>query len=130
MRKNGGQLERVDDASDSDTVVVECACGAFDEAGEPRRAVAVDPDIKERNVKRLRRIEGQVRGLQKMVDDDRYCADILTQISSVHEALRSVGRELMRNHLKHCAASAIAAGSDKADAMYDELLELMYKHAR
>ncbi len=65
-----------------------------------------------------------------MVDDDRYCADILTQISSVHEALRSVGRELMRNHLKHCAASAITAGSDKADAMYDELLELMYKHAR
>ena len=129
MRKNGGHQERVEDASDSDTLV-ECACGAFDEAGEHRRAVAVDPDIKARNVKRLRRIEGQVRGLQKMVDDDRYCADILTQISSVHEALRSVGRELMRNHLKHCAASAIAAGSDKADAMYDELLELMYKHAR
>ena len=112
------------------TMVVGCACGASDESGEHRHAVAVDPDIKARNVKRLRRIEGQVRGLQKMVDDDRYCADIMTQISSVHEALRSVGRELMRNHLKHCAATAIAAGSDKADAMYDELLELMYKHAR
>jgi len=111
-------------------MVVGCACGASDESGEHRHAVAVDPDIKARNVKRLRRIEGQVRGLQKMVDDDRYCADIMTQISSVHEALRSVGRELMRNHLKHCAATAIAAGSDKADAMYDELLELMYKHAR
>ena len=130
MRKNGGHTGRADDASASDTLVVECACGAFDEAGEHRHAVAVDPDIKASNVKRLRRIEGQVRGLQKMVDDDRYCADILTQISSVHEALRSVGRELMRNHLKHCASSAIAAGADKADAMYDELLELMYKHAR
>ena len=91
---------------------------------------AEDPERKKNLQVRLRRGEGQVRGLQKMVDDDRYCADILTQISSVHEALRSVGRELMRNHLKHCAAGAIAAGADKADAMYDELLELMYKHAR
>jgi CsoR family transcriptional regulator, copper-sensing transcriptional repressor len=114
---------------DGDLEIVGCGCGASHE-GEHRHAVAVDPDIKARNVKRLRRIEGQVRGLQKMVEDDRYCADIMTQISSVHEALRSVGRELMRNHLKHCASSAIAAGSDKADAMYDELLELMYKHAR
>jgi DNA-binding FrmR family transcriptional regulator len=116
--------------ADEPTMVVGCACGANDVAGQHRHAIAVDPDIKARNVRRLRRIEGQVRGLQKMVDDDRYCADIMTQISSVHEALRSVGRELMRNHLKHCATTAIAAGADKADAMYDELLELMYKHAR
>ena len=54
----------------------------------------MDPEIKARNLKRLRRIEGQVRGLQKMVDEDRYCADIMTQISSVHEALRERGREL------------------------------------
>ncbi|HUQ82972.1 MAG TPA: metal-sensitive transcriptional regulator [Gemmatimonadaceae bacterium] len=118
------------DAEELEPTVVGCACGANDESGEHRHAVAVDPDIKARNVRRLRRIEGQVRGLQKMVDDDRYCADIMTQISSVHEALRSVGRELMRNHLKHCASTAIAAGNEKADAMYDELLELMYKHAR
>ena len=117
-------------ADDASPIVVGCGCGANDADGEHRHAVAVDPDIKARNVRRLRRIEGQVRGLQKMVDDDRYCADIMTQISSVHEALRSVGRELMRNHLKHCAAHAIAEGSEKADAMYDELLELMYKHAR
>jgi DNA-binding FrmR family transcriptional regulator len=86
--------------------------------------------VKERNVKRLRRIEGQVRGLQRMVDEDRYCADIMTQISSVHEALRAVSRELMRNHLKHCAATAIRAGDAEADAMYDELVDLMYKHSR
>jgi len=97
---------------------------------EGRKAVAVDPDVKERNLKRLRRIEGQVRGLQKMVEEDRYCADVLTQISSVHEALRSVGRELMRNHLRHCASAAIRGSDVDAEAMYDELVELMYKHAR
>ena len=65
-----------------------------------------------------------------MVEEDRYCADIMTQISSVHEALRSVGRELMRNHLKHCAASAIRAGDEQAEEMYDELINLMYRLAR
>jgi DNA-binding FrmR family transcriptional regulator len=94
------------------------------------KAEAVDPEIRERNLKRLRRIEGQVRGLQKMVEEDRYCADIMTQISSVHEALRAVGRELMRNHLRHCATTAIRGGASEADAMYDELIELMYKHVR
>jgi DNA-binding FrmR family transcriptional regulator len=100
------------------------------DAAEARRAVGVDADIKARNITRLRRIEGQVRGLQKMVEDDRYCADIMTQISSVQEALRAVGRELMRNHLKHCASRALRGTPDEAEAMYDELVELMYKHAR
>ena len=111
--------------------VSQCGCGVQDaEEGEPRTAVAVDPDVKARNIRRLRLIEGQVRGLQKMVEDDRYCADILMQISSVHEALRSVGRELMRNHLKHCATAAIKWGPETAEPMYDELVELMYRHAR
>jgi DNA-binding FrmR family transcriptional regulator len=95
-----------------------------------KKSKHVDPDAKERNLKRLRRIEGQVRGLQKMVEEERYCADVMTQISSVHEALRAVGRELMRNHLKHCATSAIRSGADEADAMYDELVEMMYRHSR
>jgi CsoR family transcriptional regulator, copper-sensing transcriptional repressor len=106
---------------------VHCGCATHDSG---RKAVAVDADIKARNLKRLRRIEGQVRGIQKMVEEDRYCADIMTQISSVHEALRSVGRELMRNHLRHCATSAISAGGPTADAMYDELVDLLYKHSR
>jgi DNA-binding FrmR family transcriptional regulator len=106
-----------------------CGCAVRD-APEERKAVAVDPEIKEGNLKRLRRIEGQVRGLQKMIEEDRYCADVLTQISSVQEALRSVGRELMRNHLKHCAAGAIRAGAGEAEEMYDELIELIYKHSR
>ncbi|HZO20239.1 MAG TPA: metal-sensitive transcriptional regulator [Gemmatimonadaceae bacterium] len=106
--------------------IAACAC-ANDGA---RKAVAVDPDVKDRTTKRLRRIEGQVRGLQKMVDEERYCADILTQLSSVHEALRGVARELLRNHLKHCAATAIRSGDERAEAMYDELVDLMYKHSR
>jgi DNA-binding FrmR family transcriptional regulator len=110
---------------------VVCGCGAHGiDTVEGRRAVGVDAEIKDRNLKRLRRIEGQVRGLQRMIEEDRYCADILTQISSVHEALRSVGRELMRNHLKHCAASAIRTSDEAAEAMYDELIDLMYKHVR
>ena len=112
---------------------VGCGCGVEEGggAGEGRKAVAVDPDAKDRNLKRLRRIEGQVRGLQKMVDEDRYCADILTQISSVHEALRAVGRELMRNHLKHCASTAIRSEDGQtAEAMYDELIDLIYKNSR
>ena len=100
------------------------------EGADPHHALGVDADIKERNLKRLRRIEGQVRGLQKMVEDDRYCAEIMMQISSVHEALRGVGRELMRNHLKHCATGAIRHGGTDAEEMYDELIDMMYKHVR
>jgi DNA-binding FrmR family transcriptional regulator len=107
-----------------------CACGAGAHVGRGGKALAVDPATTEGNLKRLRRIEGQVRGLQRMVEEGRYCADVLTQISSVHEALRAVGRELMRNHLKHCASSAIRAGGDEAEAMYDELLDLVYRQAR
>lgn len=105
------------------------SCGCEHEHAGPT-ASAMDPAMKERTQKRLRRIEGQVRGLQRMLDDERYCADILTQISSVHEALRSVGRELMRNHLKHCATTAIRTGEGQAEAMYDELIDLMYRHVR
>ena len=118
-------------ATELDLPIAACGCGAqMGEEGE-RHAVGVDPQIKDRNLNRLRRIEGQVRGLQRMVEEDRYCPDILTQISSVQAALRSVGRELMRNHLKHCAATAIRSGDEQeAEAMYDEIVEMMYRHAR
>ena len=109
-----------------------CGCGVDHSAdAEGRKAVGVDAGVKDRNLKRLRRIEGQIRGLQRMVEEDRYCADILTQISSVHEALRSVGRELVRNHLKHCAAAAIREGdAATTEQMYDELVDMMFKHVR
>ena len=106
-----------------------CACGAVHTQG--RRAISVDPEIKTAVLNRLRRIEGQVRGLQRMVEEERYCADVLSQVSSVQEALRGVGRSLLRNHLKHCASTAIrSADTDRAEAMYDELVDLMYKSAR
>jgi CsoR family transcriptional regulator, copper-sensing transcriptional repressor len=96
-----------------------------------RHAVGVAPELKDRNLKRLRRIEGQVRGLQRMVEEERYCADIMTQIASAQQALRAVGQELMRNHLKHCAAKALTSEDPaEAEAMYDELLDLMYRHVR
>ena len=79
----------------------------------------------------MRRIEGQVRGVLKMVEEERYCADVLMQLSSVQEALRGVGRAMLYNHLKHCATEAIRSGDpQQADAMYDELMELIYKNAR
>lgn len=105
-----------------------CGCAAQSKA---RKALAVDPEIKSSNLKRLRRIEGQVRGLQRLVTEDRYCADILVQISSVQEALRSVGRVLMRNHLRHCASQAIRDTSPgRAEAMHEELLTLMDLQSR
>ena len=61
-------------------------------------------------VKRLHRIEGQVRGIERMVEDDRYCIDILTQIGAVRTALESVGLKLLEDHVTHCVANAIAAG--------------------
>ena len=71
-----------------------------------------------------------MRGLQKMVEGDRYCADILGQLSAVQEALRAVGRELLRNHLRHCIAHATDVGGGEAEQVYDELIDLMYKNVR
>jgi DNA-binding FrmR family transcriptional regulator len=105
-----------------------CAC---DTVAGGRKAIGIDPTLKAANQNRLRRIEGQIRGLQKMVGEDRYCADIITQVASVQEALRGVARNLMKNHLLHCAAKALKSGKkEEAEAMYDELLELIYAHLR
>ena len=65
-------------------------------------------------LKRLRRVEGQVRGLAQMVEDDRYCIDVLTQISAVNKALQSVAVGLLDDHLRHCVADAVAAGGPEA----------------
>lgn len=114
---------------------VECACGVRD-SGERSsvravgKGVGVDPAVKERSLTRLRRVEGQVRGIQRMIDDDRCCAEVMTQIAAVQEALRGVGREIMRNHLRHCASTAADTSLDDAGALYDEALDLLYKSAR
>src|SRR3954453_15932324 len=70
---------------------------------------------KDSHLKRLRRIEGQVRGLQRMVDDDKYCIDILTQVSAVTKALQSFSLELIEEHLGHCVVQAAQQGGPEAD---------------
>jgi DNA-binding FrmR family transcriptional regulator len=94
-----------------------------------RKAHAVDLEIKASNLKRLRRIEGQVRGLHKMVEEDRYCPDILMQVASVQEALKGVSRELVRNHLSHCARQALRGSDEQAEAAVNELVAVWSKHA-
>lgn len=80
-------------------------------------------DIKASLQTRLGRIEGQVRGLSKMVDEDRYCIDIVTQISAVRAALRRVEEEILKDHVAHCVEHAISSG-DKADQR-EKIAELM-----
>jgi CsoR family transcriptional regulator, copper-sensing transcriptional repressor len=103
---------------DIHTATAACACGV--RPGDGEHALAVDPEVKRSVLTRLRRIEGQVRGLQRMVEEERYCADVLTQVTSVQEALRGVGRAMLHNHLRHCAT----------EAMYDEIMELVYRSVR
>jgi len=94
----------------------------------PEHALHVPADTKDALSKRLRRIEGQVRGLQKMVDEERYCADILMQIASVQEALRAVGKLLLQNHLTHCVTGAMRSGEPgEAQRVVDEIVELWGK---
>lgn len=98
---------------------------------KPDHAAGVDHGTKKKAVVRLKRIEGQVRGVQRMVEEERYCGDILIQISAIHESLRAVAQLMLRNHLEHCATEAIRSNDeDRRARMYDELTELFAKHVR
>jgi DNA-binding FrmR family transcriptional regulator len=98
---------------------------------ETNRAMAREAAARQNLLLRLRRVEGQVRGVQKMVEDDRYCPDVLMQMSAIHESLRAVERILMKDHLQHCATEALRSGDDnQAQRTYNELTELFYRHAR
>lgn len=92
------------------------------------RLQTLEDATRERTIKRLKIIEGQVRGLQGMAEEGRYCVDILTQLSAVQEGLRNVGKQVMRNYLENCATHAIRErGGPK---IYDELMEVIYKYVR
>jgi DNA-binding FrmR family transcriptional regulator len=96
----------------------------------PDGALAAEPEVREKASARLRRIEGQVRGIQKMVEEGRYCPDILVQVASVRAALKGVSKVLMRQHLQHCVTDALRSGNPvAAERTYDEVMELMYRHA-
>ncbi|MBX3360391.1 MAG: metal-sensitive transcriptional regulator [Phycisphaeraceae bacterium] len=114
-----------------------CGCGvaagleaARDGVGPGAHASGVDAALKSANLKHLRRIEGQVRGIAAMIDEDRYCADIIQQCAAVQESLRSVARNLLRNHLTHCANHALHGDKTKQAAMVEELVELVGRIAR
>ena len=87
-------------------------------------------DKKDAVQKRLRRIEGQVRGLQRMVDEDTYCIDVLTQISATTKALQAVALELLEDHLGHCVAHAVAAGGAEGDAKVREAADAIGRLVR
>jgi DNA-binding FrmR family transcriptional regulator len=88
-------------------------------------------DIKASCQKRLSRIEGQVRGLSKMVDEDRYCIDILTQIAAVNTALEALAFKVLDDHVRHCVAGALASGdSDDALQKTEELMASVQRFAR
>lgn len=93
--------------------------------------MAVHKEAKEDVLRRLNRIEGQVKGVKRLVEEETYCVDVMTQISSIHEALRGVGKILMRNHLQHCVTDALRDGDkDKAEKTYQEMMDLIYKFAK
>ena len=82
-------------------------------------------------VKRLHRIEGQVRGIERMVEDDRYCIDVLTQISAVSMALESLALKILDEHVRHCVAGALSSGDEQeARAKTEELLEAVQRFTR
>ena len=88
-------------------------------------------DEKAALVKRLHRIEGQVRGIERMVEDDRYCIDVLTQIAAVSTALESVALRLLDDHVKHCVAGALASGDEaEAGRKAAELLEAVQRFTK
>lgn len=82
------------------------------------------------HLRRLRRIEGQVRGLQRMIENDEYCIDVLTQISAATRALQAVSIALLDEHLKHCVSEAIAEGGDQADAKIREASQAIARLVR
>ncbi len=76
---------------------------------------------------RLRRIEGQIRGLQRMIEEDRYCIDVLTQISSANRALQGVATNMLDDHVRHCVRNAIDEGPETADERIDEALDVIHR---
>lgn len=114
-----------------------CGCGAAagveaarDGIGLGAHAAGVDAGLKAANLKHLKRIEGQVRGIAAMIEEDRYCADIIQQCAAVQESLRSVAKNLLRNHLSHCAHHAMHGDKAQQAAMVSELVALVGKIAR
>jgi DNA-binding FrmR family transcriptional regulator len=91
------------------------------QAGAPASDVSGYAARRQDHLRRLRKIEGQVRGIARMVDEDRYCIDVLTQVSAVNRALQQVALSLLDDHVRHCVADAVRSGPDEGEAKLDEL---------
>jgi DNA-binding FrmR family transcriptional regulator len=87
--------------------------------------VVINQAVQDNASRRLRIIEGQLRGLQRMVEEGAYCVDVLTQISAIHEALRAVGKVVVRHHLETCVTDGLQGGDRQHH--YDELMDVIYK---
>ncbi|HPO92818.1 MAG TPA: metal-sensitive transcriptional regulator [Phycisphaerales bacterium] len=114
-----------------------CTCGKNKQSSETgegvgpgAHAAGVDRALKTANLKHLKRIEGQVRGIAAMIEEDRYCADIIQQCAAVQESLRSVAKNLYRNHLRHCALRSLHNPGTERDRMVEELLDLASRLTR
>ncbi|MBB5435540.1 DNA-binding FrmR family transcriptional regulator [Nocardiopsis composta] len=101
-----------------------------EDQGSTRMATYGYHDDKQSHINRLRRIEGQVRGLQRMVEEDEYCIDILTQTAAVNKALRSFALSMLDEHLKHCVGHAVANGGEEADEKVREASEAIARLVR
>ncbi len=96
----------------------------------PAHSMGITEPTKKDLLKRLARVRGQVEGIQRMVEDERYCPDILQQFAAVHSALRASERELMANHLDRCARHAIMEGGEGAEEVRREIVDLLYRYVR
>lgn len=99
-------------------------------AQTPAHAMGIAEPTKQDLLKRLARVRGQVEGIHRMVEDERYCPDILQQFAAVHSALRAAERELLANHLDHCATRAIREGGKAAEQVRREIVDLLHRYVR
>jgi DNA-binding FrmR family transcriptional regulator len=99
--------------------------------GKNPRLVTFEENKRELLTQRLNRLSGQLEGIKRMVEEGRYCIDILNQVASAQEGLRSFSRVVMRNYLESCATSALrSAEPEEAQRIYDEIMDQLFKHAR
>ena len=130
----------MDAGTNRSTGIAGCGCGGGGgdrggvaeacHAGPGGLAHGINEQIKAANLRHLRRIDGQVRGIAAMVEQDRYCADVITQVSAVRASLHSVARNLLRNHLQHCAAAALHEEGPDRERMIEELVDLVGRLGR
>ncbi len=124
MRKEGKAVTDEKNGSAAEIINAKCAKCAHADLCESERKYGQDGESKKKLLNRLARIEGQIRGLEKMVDEDKYCIEVLTQSSAVTSAMNSFNREVLVNHIRNCVTANIKAGNDE---IVEEMLDMLQK---